>query len=52
MNNEYKLFGGFIGLLLLAGVTAQANKVGGNAAEVKDSVKTEVKVPEWVTNPF
>ena len=46
MSNEYKLFGGFIGLLLLAGVTAQANKVGGNAAEVKDSVKTEVKVPE------
>ena len=49
MNKGYKLFGGFIGLLLLIGVTAKANKTAGYMTDKKDSVQTksmDVSVPE------
>ena len=49
MNKGYKLFGGFIGLLLLIGITAKANKMAGYMTDKKDSVQTksmDVSVPE------
>ena len=49
MNKGYKLFGGFIGLLLLIGITAKANKTAGYMTDKKDSVQTksmDVSVPE------
>ena len=49
MNKGYKLFGGFIGMLLLIGVTAKANKTAGYMTDKKDSVQTksmDVSVPE------
>ena len=49
MNKGYKLFGGFIGMLLLIGVTAKANKTAGYITDKKDSVQTksmDVSVPE------
>lgn len=49
MNKGYKLFGGFIGMLLLIGVTAKANKTVGYMTDKKDSVQTksmDVSVPE------
>ncbi len=50
MNKGYKLFGGFIGMLLLIGVTAKANKTAGYMTDKKDSVQTksmDVSVPEY-----
>ena len=49
MNKGYKLFGGFIGMLLLIGITAKANKTAGYMTDKKDSVQTksmDVSVPE------
>ncbi len=49
MNKGYKLFGGFIGMLLLIAVTAKANKTAGYMTDKKDSVQTksmDVSVPE------
>ena len=49
MNKGYKLFGGFIGMLLLIGVTAKASKTAGYMTDKKDSVQTksmDVSVPE------
>ena len=49
MNKGYKLFSGFIGMLLLIGVTAKANKTAGYMTDKKDSVQTksmDVSVPE------
>ena len=49
MNKGYKLFGSFIGMLLLIGVTAKANKTAGYMTDKKDSVQTksmDVSVPE------
>ena len=49
MNKGYKLFGGFIGMLLLIGVTAKANKTAGYMTDKKDSVQTksmDASVPE------
>ena len=49
MNKGYKLFGSFIGMLLLIGITAKANKTAGYMTDKKDSVQTksmDVSVPE------
>ena len=49
MNKGYKLFSGFIGMLLLIGITAKANKTAGYMTDKKDSVQTksmDVSVPE------
>ena len=49
MNKGYKLFGGFISMLFLIGVTAKANKTAGYMTDKKDSVQTksmDVSVPE------
>ena len=49
MNKGYKLFGNFIGMLLLIGITAKANKTAGYMTDKKDSVQTksmDVSVPE------
>ena len=49
MNKGYKLFGGFISMLLLIGITAKANKTAGYMTDKKDSVQTksmDVSVPE------
>ena len=49
MNKGYKLFGSFIGMLLLIGITAKANKTVGYMTDKKDSVQTksmDVSVPE------
>ena len=49
MNKGYKLFGGFIGMLLLIGITAKANKTAGYMTDKKDSVQIksmDVSVPE------
>ena len=49
MNKGYKLFGSFIGMLLLIGITAKANKTAGYIIDKKDSVQTksmDVSVPE------
>lgn len=41
MNKGYKLFGSFIGMLLLIGITAKANKTAGYMTDKKDSVQTK-----------
>ena len=49
MNKGYKLFGGFISMLFLIGITAKANKTAGYMTDKKDSVQTksmDVSVPE------
>ena len=41
MNKGYKLFGGFIGVLLLAGISAKANKIVGNMTDENDTVQAK-----------
>lgn len=41
MNKGYKLFGGFIGVLLLAGISAKANKTVGNMTDENDTVQAK-----------
>ena len=41
MNKGYKLFGGFIGVLLLAGISAKANKTVGKMTDENDTVQAK-----------
>ena len=41
MNKGYKLFGGFIGVLLLAGISAKANKTVGKMTDENDTVQVK-----------
>lgn len=49
MNKGYKIFSGFLGLLLLIGMSAKANKTDGVKSSIEDSVKVKPslqKAPE------
>ena len=41
MNKGYKIFSGFLGLLLLTGMSAKANKTDGVKSSTEDSVKVK-----------